>query len=332
MMEETRCKKMIDNQPQGGKMDRSGSRSNQFLQTIERICSRPSYMCGGSRRDAAEDLLQLRFATGKIHLIITSSKFDAASKESFIRQNGLPILIMALRAAPSEKQIVDNIISTLLELLHKSSNSKYLAILVNCDACSILLQILMSEYKESLPRECLMMQLHQLLAKIGTKDPKFPVKGRLSQALVITLNLIKTNTTHYKNLLPLLRVLKMYSSNNINASYLVKNACIQLMTRIVTNCCKNHSAIIKHALEILCNLTKTKKHAVRAVNFDNIPTFLTMHCEWHPNNSKHKYVTERRLILTFLKNLTNTNEDLTIQQSNEAFFTFTVLTLLMDVF
>ncbi|XP_036356963.1 cytosolic carboxypeptidase 1 isoform X2 [Octopus sinensis] len=306
MMEETRCKKMIDNQPQGGKMDRSGSRSNQFLQTIERICSRPSYMCGGSRRDAAEDLLQLRFATGKIHLIITSSKFDAASKESFIRQNGLPILIMALRVAPSEKQIVDNIISTLLELLHKSSNSKYLAILVNCDACSILLQILMSEYKESLPRECLMMQLHQLLAKIGTKDPKFPVKGRLSQALVITLNLIKTNTTHYKNLLPLLRVLKMYSSNNINASYLVKNACIQLMTRIVTNCCKNHSAIIKHALEILCNLTKTKKHAVRAVNFDNIPTFLTMHCEWHPNNSKHKYVTERRLILTFLKNLTNT--------------------------
>uniref|UniRef100_A0A0L8I959 tubulin-glutamate carboxypeptidase n=1 Tax=Octopus bimaculoides TaxID=37653 RepID=A0A0L8I959_OCTBM len=213
---------------------------------------------------------------------------------------------MALRAAPGEKQIVDNILSTLLELLHKPSNSKYIAILVNCDACSILLQILMSEFKESLPRESLMMQLHQLLAKIGAKDPKFPVKGRLCQALGITLNLIKTNTTHFKNLLPLLRVLKMYSSNNTNASYLVKNTCIQLMTRIITNCCRNHNTIIKHALEILCNLTKTKKHAVRAVNFDNIPTFLTMHCEWHPNNSKHKYVTERRLILTFLKNLTNT--------------------------
>ena len=44
-------------------------------------------------------------------------------------------------------------------------------------------------------------------------DRKFGVKARLSQALQVTLNLVKNNTNNPKTLQPVLHVLKMYSNN-----------------------------------------------------------------------------------------------------------------------
>ncbi|GAB1600068.1 cytosolic carboxypeptidase 1-like isoform X2 [Argonauta hians] len=257
MMEETRHKKLLNNQPE---VDEKGPRSCCYplLQTIEKICSKPSIGCKEMKNDVAEDFLQLRLATAKLLLLTTSNKFDNCSKEYFVRKNGFPLLIKALLTAQSERHVVQNIIGILLELLHKPTDPLYLTILVNCDACGILLQILATEIKEIVVKESLIIQLHQLLAKIGAKDPRFPVKARFTQSIGVTMNLIKTNTMHFKNLLPLLRVLKMYSTNGINASYLVKNGCIQVMTRIISNCYKTHHTIIKNALGILCNVTKSK--------------------------------------------------------------------------
>lgn len=49
-----------------------------------------------------------------------------------------------------------------------------------------------------------------------SSDRKFGVKARLSQALQVTLSLVKNNINNPKVLQPVLHVLKLYSNNGKN--------------------------------------------------------------------------------------------------------------------
>lgn len=287
-------------------MERPGSRCVQFLTVIEKVCNKTTNVGIGSKKDSGEDLQQLRNATARILQTVTLTKSDRNLKESFIKQNGFTILMMALREGMADKTTVENIVFILLELLSKPYTGKNASALVSSGASNLLLQILVTESKESAPRMAFMLQLHQLLAKIGSKDSKFPMKGRLSQALSITVSMVKNSAGEFKKLVPLLQVLKLYSTNSVNATCLVKQNCVQLMFRIISLCGKGHSTVLKLALEILCNLTKSKSNAVRSVNVDFITSLLHLHSEWHTLDTKHKNLTLRKLILIALKNFINT--------------------------
>ena len=50
--------------------------------------------------------------------------------------------------------------------------------------------------------------------KLMFSDRKFGVKARLSQALGVTLNLLKTYSNNVRLLVPIVHVLKLYASNS----------------------------------------------------------------------------------------------------------------------
>lgn len=287
-------------------MERPGSQCGQYLTVIEKVCNKTTHVGIGTKKDSSEDLKELRCATGRILKTVTSRKSERNLKESFIKQNGFTILMMALREGITDKPTVENIVFILLALLSKRYAGKNAPGLVSSGGSNLLLQVLVAESKESTPRIDFMIQIHQLLAKIGSKDSKFPIKGRLSQALSVTTAMVKSCARDFKKLLPLLQVLKMYSTNSVNATVLVKQNCVQLMFRIISLCGKSHCTVLKLALEILCNLTKSKRNAVRSMNVDFITSLLHLHSKWHTLDSKHKYLTLRKMILIALKNFINT--------------------------
>lgn len=62
---------------------------------------------------------------------------------------------------------------TILNFYSFSDTGKNASALVSSGASNLLLQILVTESKESAPRMAFMLQLHQLLAKIGSKGTNF---------------------------------------------------------------------------------------------------------------------------------------------------------------
>uniref|UniRef100_A0A6Q2ZJN4 Cytosolic carboxypeptidase 1 n=1 Tax=Esox lucius TaxID=8010 RepID=A0A6Q2ZJN4_ESOLU len=178
-------------------------------------------------------------------------------------------------------------------------------VLVSKGGTGILLQMLLSASKEWPPSEELMLQLHSVLAKVGPKDRKFGVKARLNGALNVTVNLLKQNLQNPKLLLPCLQVLRVYSSNSVNAVSLGKNGLVELMFKIIGPFSKKNTSLLKVALDTLGALLKSKTNARRAVDRAHVPVLLYIYQDWHRNDTRHRHMLIRKGILGCLKNITN---------------------------
>uniref|UniRef100_A0A4W5M7S2 Cytosolic carboxypeptidase 1 n=1 Tax=Hucho hucho TaxID=62062 RepID=A0A4W5M7S2_9TELE len=185
-------------------------------------------------------------------------------------------------------QTVLNILYILNELLTVGGGRR-VGVFVSKGGTGILLQLVLSGSKESPPSEELMLQLHSLLAKVGPKDRKFGVKARLNGALNVTVNLLKQNLQNHKLLLPCLQVLRVYSSNSVNAVSLGKNGVLELMFKIIGPYSKKN----------------TKTNARRAVDRAHVPVLLYIYQDWHRNDTRHRHMLIRKGVLGCLKNITN---------------------------
>uniref|UniRef100_A0A3Q2NZ41 Cytosolic carboxypeptidase 1 n=1 Tax=Fundulus heteroclitus TaxID=8078 RepID=A0A3Q2NZ41_FUNHE len=178
-------------------------------------------------------------------------------------------------------------------------------VFVSKGGTGVLIQILVSASNELPPSEELMLQLHSLLAKVGPKDRKFGVKARLSGALNVTVNVMKQNLHNTKLLLPCLQVLRVYSTNSVNAISLGKNGVVELMFKIVGPYSKKNTSLFKVALDALGALLKSKTNARRVVDSGHVPVLLTLYLDWHRNDTRHRCMLIRKGLLVCLRNITN---------------------------
>ncbi|NXW74248.1 CBPC1 carboxypeptidase, partial [Hirundo rustica] len=179
------------------------------------------------------------------------------------------------------------------------------SVLVTKGGTQILLQLLLTASKDSPPNEELMVLLHTLLAKIGPKDKKIGVKARINGALNISLNLVKRNLQNHKLVLPCLQVLRVYSTNSVNAVSLGKNGVVELMFKIIGPFSKRNTSLMKVALDTLAALLKSKTNARRAVDKGYVQVLLTIYVDWHRHDSRHRYMLIRKGVLQCIKSVTN---------------------------
>ncbi|XP_031165114.1 cytosolic carboxypeptidase 1 isoform X3 [Sander lucioperca] len=248
------------------------------------------------------DVETARQITAKIfHLIQTQEKSgkEVMSKGS----SGMEVILASLENT-RDVQTTLNILYILSELL-TVGRGRRVGVFVSKGGTGILFQILITAIKELPPSEELMLQLHSLLAKVGPKDRKFGVKARLSGALNITVNLIKQNLQNTKLLLPCLQVLRVYSTNSVNAISLGKNGVVELMFKIVTPYSKKNTSLLKVALDALGALLKSKTNARRAVDGGHVPVLLALYQDWHRNDTRHRHMLIRKGLLVCLRNITN---------------------------
>ncbi|XP_044301733.1 cytosolic carboxypeptidase 1 isoform X5 [Varanus komodoensis] len=216
---------------------------------------------------------------------------------------GVEILLSTLENT-RDLQTTLNILNILIELVAVGSSRRTSA-LVSRGGTQILLQLLVNVSKESPPNEELMVLLHSLLAKIGPKDKKFGVKARISGALNITLNIVKQNLQNQRLILPCLQVLRVYSTNSVNAVSLGKNGVVELIFKIIGPFSKKNTGLMKVALDTLAALLKSKTNARRAVDRGYVQVLLTIHVDWHRHDSRHRHMLIRKGILQSIKSITN---------------------------
>ncbi|KAG7481117.1 hypothetical protein MATL_G00063400 [Megalops atlanticus] len=248
------------------------------------------------------DVETARHITAKIlHLIQTQEKTrkEITAKGS----TGMEVILTSLEST-RDLQTVLNILYILNELVSVGGGRR-VGVLVSKGGTAILLQLLLSASKDSPPSEELMLQLHSILAKVGPKDRKFGIKARIHGALNITVNLLKQNLQNHKLLLPCLQVLRVYSSNSVNAVSLGKSGVVDLMFKIIGPYSKKNTSILKVALDTLAALLKSKTNARRAVDRSYVPTLLTIYQDWHRNDTRHRHMLIRKGILGCIKNITN---------------------------
>ncbi|KAL5004498.1 hypothetical protein ScPMuIL_017954 [Solemya velum] len=198
-----------------------------------------------------------------------------------------------------------NLLNCFNELIGKTQFSKRVGVMVSSNSVNILFQIIVQEFEDQTPCEDFMMLAHQILSKIGQKDRKFATKARLNRGLLVTLSLIKNNANNFKILRILLPVFKLYSNNSVNASYLGKHNSIPSIFRVIQQCGRKHSSVLKLAMEILSNLTKSRNNAARTIGGDYIPNLLALYSDLHQTDTKHRHVSIRKAILNILKNVTS---------------------------
>lgn len=243
-----------------------------------------------------------RQVTAKIlHLIQTQERSgkEVMSKGS----SGMEVILASLENF-QDVQTTLNILYILSELL-TVGRGRRVGVFVSKGGTGILFQLLITASKELPPSEELMLQLHSLLAKVGPKDRKFGVKSRLSGALNITVNIMKQNLQNAKLLLPCLQVLRVYSSNSVNAISLGKNGVVELMLKIVAPYSKKNTSLHKVALDALGALLKSKTNARRAVDGGHVPVLLVLYLDWHRNDTRHRHMLIRKGLLVCLRNITN---------------------------
>ncbi|KAM7416809.1 hypothetical protein PAMA_018735 [Pampus argenteus] len=248
------------------------------------------------------DAEMARQVTAKIlHLIQTQEKSgkEVMSKGS----SGMEVILASLENT-RDVQTTLNILYILSELM-TVGRGRRVGVFVSKGGTGILFQILITASKELPPSEELMLQLHSLLAKVGPKDRKFGVKARLSGALSVTVNLIKQNLQNAKLLLPCLQVLRVYSTNSVNAISMGKNGVVELMLKIVSPYSKKNTSLLKVALDALGALLKSKTNARRAVDGGHVPVLLALYLDWHRNDTRHRHMLIRKGLLVCLRNITN---------------------------
>ncbi|TKS78606.1 Cytosolic carboxypeptidase 1 [Collichthys lucidus] len=217
--------------------------------------------------------------------------------------SGMEVILSSLENS-SDVQTTLNILYILSELL-TVGRGRRVGVFVSKGGTGILFQILITASKEQPPSEELMLQLHSLLAKVGPKDRKFGVKARLSGALNVTVNLMKQNLQNSKLLLPCLQVLRVYSTNSVNAISLGKNGVVELMFKIIGPFSKKNTSLLKVALDALGALLKSKTNARRAVDGGHVTVLLALYLDWHRNDTRHRHMLIRKGLLVCLRNITN---------------------------
>ncbi|XP_038558946.1 cytosolic carboxypeptidase 1 isoform X1 [Micropterus salmoides] len=270
----------------------SNSRVLMLLGQLERMNGEPM----------VRDVEMARQITAKIlHLIQTQEKTgkEVMSKGS----SGMEVILASLENN-RDVQTTLNILYILSELL-TVGRGRRVGVFVSKGGTGILFQILITASKELPPSEELMLQLHSLLAKVGPKDRKFGVKARLSGALNVAVNLMKQNLQNTKLLLPCLQVLRVYSTNSVNAISLGKNGVVELMFKIVSPYSKKNTSLHKVALDALGALLKSKTNARRAVDGGHVPVLLSVYLDWHRNDTRHRHMLIRKGLLVCLRNITN---------------------------
>ncbi|XP_036954901.1 cytosolic carboxypeptidase 1 isoform X1 [Acanthopagrus latus] len=249
-----------------------------------------------------KDVETARQVTAKIlHLIQTQEKSgkEVMSKGS----TGMEVILSSLENS-RDVQTTLNILCIVSELL-TVGRGRRVGVFVSKGGTGVLFQLLINASKEFPPSEELMLQLHSLLAKVGPKDRKFGVKARLSGALNVTINLMKQNLLNNKLLLPCLQVLRVYSTNLVNAVSLGKNGVVELMFKIVAPYSKKNTSLLKVALDALGALLKSKTNARRAVDGGFVTVLLALYLDWHRNDTRHRHMLIRKGLLVCLRNITN---------------------------
>ncbi|XP_060091417.1 cytosolic carboxypeptidase 1 isoform X2 [Heteronotia binoei] len=244
-----------------------------------------------------------RYLTSKI-LHLTQSQEKIKKEMTAKGSTGIEVILSTLENT-RDLQTILNIINILIELV-AVGGCRRTSILVSKGGTQILLQLLVNVSKDSPPNEELMVLLHSLLAKIGPKDKKIGVKARISGALNITLNIVKQNLQNQRLILPCLQVLRVYSTNSVNAVSLGKNGVVELMFKIIGPFSKKNTGLMKVALDTLAALLKSKTNARRAVDRGYVHVLLTNYVDWHRHDSRHRHMLTRKAILQCIKNVTNT--------------------------
>ncbi|XP_061482683.1 cytosolic carboxypeptidase 1 isoform X2 [Rhineura floridana] len=243
-----------------------------------------------------------RYVTSKIlHLAQSQEKIrkEMTAKGS----TGIEVILSTLENT-RDLQTTLNILNILIELV-AVGGSRRTNVLVSRGGTQILLQLLVNVCKESPPNEELMVLLHSLLAKIGPKDRKFGVKARVNGALNITLNIVKQNLQNQRLILPCLQVLRVYSTNSVNAVSLGKNGAVELIFKIIGPFSKKNTGLMKVALDTLAALLKSKTNARKAVDRGYVQMLLTIYVDWHRHDSRHRHMLIRKGILQSIKSITN---------------------------
>uniref|UniRef100_A0A674N0P8 Cytosolic carboxypeptidase 1 n=1 Tax=Takifugu rubripes TaxID=31033 RepID=A0A674N0P8_TAKRU len=246
----------------------------------------------------ARDVKNARQVTAKIlHLIQTQEKPQKQCTVVLTRA-------VCFKQNSRDVQTTLNILCILSELL-TVGRGRRVGVFVSIGGTGILFHLLVTASKETMPSEELMLQLHLLLAKVGPKDRKFGVKARLSGALNVTANLIKQNPHNSKLLLPCLQVLRVYSTNSVNAISLGKNGAVELIFKITGPYSTKNTSLLKVALDALGTLLKSKMNARRAVDGHQVPVILALYQDWHRNDTRHRHMLIRKGLLACLRNITN---------------------------
>nr|XP_006006117.1 PREDICTED: cytosolic carboxypeptidase 1 isoform X1 [Latimeria chalumnae] len=216
---------------------------------------------------------------------------------------GMEIILSTLENT-RDLQTILNILNILIELVSVGGGRRA-SVLVSKGGTQVLLQLLLNASKDSPPSEELMLLLHSILAKIGPKDKKFGVKARVNRTLNITLNLVKQNLQNSRLILPCLQVLKINSSNSVNAVSLGKNGVVELMFKIIGPFSKKNTSLMKVALDTLSALLKSKTNARKAVDKGYVSNLLMIYLDWHRHDTRHRHMLIRKGILACIKNITN---------------------------
>ncbi|XP_019410303.1 PREDICTED: cytosolic carboxypeptidase 1 isoform X1 [Crocodylus porosus] len=248
-----------------------------------------------------------RYVTSKI-LHLAQSQEKTRKEMTAKGSTGVEVILSTLENT-RDLQTTLNILSILIELVSVGGGRRA-CILVSKGGTQTLLQLLLGASKDSPPNEELMVQLHSLLAKIGPKgnhsrDKKFGVKARINGALNISLNLVKQNLQNHRLILPCLQVLRVYSTNSVNAVSLGKNGVVELMFKIIGPFSKKNTGLMKVALDTLAALLKSKTNARRAVDRGYVQVLLTIYVDWHRHDSRHRHMLIRKGILQCIKSVTN---------------------------
>uniref|UniRef100_A0A673HA78 Cytosolic carboxypeptidase 1 n=1 Tax=Sinocyclocheilus rhinocerous TaxID=307959 RepID=A0A673HA78_9TELE len=267
--------------------EKSASRVLVLLSQLERL----------NEEHKVSDNDAIRQITGKIlHLIQTQEKTrkEVTSKGS----GGMEVILSSLENT-QDLQTTLNILAILNELLTVGGGRRT-GVFVSKGGTAVLLHLLVSSSKDPPANEELMLHIHSLLGKVGLKDRKFGVKARLNGALNVTLNLVKHNLQNYKLLLPCLQVLRVYSSNLVNAVSLGKSGALEIMFEIIGP----FTRLVTSITALLC-VCSSGMNARRAVDRGHLPTLLAIYQDWHRNDTRHRHVVIRKSILGCIKNLTN---------------------------
>uniref|UniRef100_A0A673HDQ2 Cytosolic carboxypeptidase 1 n=1 Tax=Sinocyclocheilus rhinocerous TaxID=307959 RepID=A0A673HDQ2_9TELE len=209
----------------------------------------------------------------------------------------------------SSLEVLMTLITSVSSQLKLKCGGRRTGVFVSKGGTAVLLHLLVSSSKDPPANEELMLHIHSLLGKVGLKDRKFGVKARLNGALNVTLNLVKHNLQNYKLLLPCLQVLRVYSSNLVNAVSLGKSGALEIMFEIIGPFSKKSTTLLKYVMltsitALLC-VCSSGMNARRAVDRGHLPTLLAIYQDWHRNDTRHRHVVIRKSILGCIKNLTN---------------------------
>ncbi|XP_009993764.1 PREDICTED: cytosolic carboxypeptidase 1 [Chaetura pelagica] len=243
-----------------------------------------------------------RYVTSKIlHLVQSQEK---TRKEMTAKgSTGIEVILSTLENTKDHQTIL-NILNILIEVV-SAGGGRRASVLVTKGGTQILLQLLLTASKDSPLNEELMVLLHTLLAKIGPKDKKIGMKARINGVLNISLNLVKQNLQNHRLILPCLQVLRVYSTNSVNAVSLGKNGVVELMFKIIGPFSKKNTSLMKVALDTLAALLKSKTNGRRAVDRGYVQVLLRIYVDWHRHDSRHRYMLIRKGVLQCIKSVTN---------------------------